>query len=60
MLVQLASQGSSGARDLDRVFQQHVDTPLSRVLIEGGGVIARTYSVDYDEHSKSVVILRND
>jgi ATP-dependent Clp protease ATP-binding subunit ClpC len=60
MLVQLASQGSSGARDLDRVFQQHVVTPLSRVLIEGGGVIARTYSVDYDEHSKSVVILRND
>jgi ATP-dependent Clp protease ATP-binding subunit ClpA len=57
MLVQLASQGSAGARDLERLFQHHVVIPLSKTLIESAGGPTGHFLADIDERSASVVIV---
>jgi ATP-dependent Clp protease ATP-binding subunit ClpB len=59
MLIQMASHGSAGARDLERAFQQQVVIPLSKLIIERGSQATGLFLADFDNQSESLVIHLN-
>jgi ATP-dependent Clp protease ATP-binding subunit ClpC len=56
MLIQKASQGGAGARDLERLFQHHVVVPLSKLIIERGSQATGKFLADFDNRTQSMVI----
>lgn len=56
MLIQKASHGSAGARDLERMFQHHVVVPLSKLIIERESRTTGLFLADFDNRSDSMVI----